>query len=237
MKFTIDSYKTLINTIKQEKYVLSNYREYTNYKKVVIIKHDVDMSLEKAAELAEFEQSMGVQTTYNILLCSDFYNPYSKKNMDCVNRIIRAGHDIGLHFDEVRYKNNIEENILREISILENFIGESVNSVSMHRPSKLMLESDMHIDNGRIVNTYSNEFFKNFKYVSDSRRNWKENPLDIVNSGEYDKIHILMHPIWYSEKEESMATTLKNFLNAAVSQRYETLNENIRDLEDALNCE
>ncbi len=56
--------------------------------------------------------------------------------------------------------------------------------------------------------------------------------METVNCGKYDKIHILTHPIWYTEKEEDITERLQQFLDRAVYERYETLQENIRDLEN-----
>ncbi len=123
MYFTLKAYAELIDCIRSNHYAISNYREYTNYEKAVIIKHDVDQSLKKAAEFAEFEAGLGIQTVYHILLCSDFYNPYSKKNMEYIKRIQSAGHEIGLHFDEARYNGNILKNIDFEIDLLKRFVG------------------------------------------------------------------------------------------------------------------
>ena len=200
MKFTFDAYEKLIELIRKENYIIASYSNYSQYEKAVIIKHDVDMSLEMAADFAEFEKKLGISSTYNILLCSDFYNPYSKKNMNHILKIFNMGHEIGLHFDEARYSEDIIENINKEIFLLEQYIGTEIKSFSMHRPSEETLRAEYSLKNGEIVNTYSRKFFKEFKYISDSRRNWREDPIETIKSGKYSKIHILTHPIWYSRK-------------------------------------
>lgn len=234
MKFTFDAYERLINLIRKENYVISGYSDYEQYEKVVIIKHDVDMSLEIAAEFAEFEKKLGISTTYNILLCSDFYNPYSKKNMQHIMKIRDLGHEIGLHFDEVRYSEDVIGNINKEIYLLEQYIGEEIKSFSMHRPSQETLKAEYSLKNGKIVNTYSEEFFKGFKYVSDSRHNWREDPIEIIKSGQYAKVHILTHPIWYATEEQKIKDTLQMFVKKASLERYTSLEDNIRDLKSIL---
>lgn len=235
MKFTLKDYAALIECIRRNGYAISDYAEYKKYDKVVIIKHDVDTSLKKAAEFAEFERSLGISTTYNVLLCSDFYNPYSKRNIEYLKRISEAGHDIGLHFDEMRYEDNILENIDRELEMLENYVGMRIKSMSMHRPSQQTLEANYLIGGGRIVNSYSKEFFKEFKYISDSRMNWREDPFETVECGKYDNIHLLTHPIWYTENEESnISEILDSFVESALPERYHALEENIRDLKSIL---
>lgn len=234
MEFTLKAYASLINTIRSNGYVITDYMNYGKYEKSVIIKHDVDMSLSRALAFAEFEHELGIRTTYNVLLCSDFYNPYSKKNMECMIKMMDLGHEIGLHYDEVRHEGDVLENINRELDILASFLGKRVNSLSMHRPSEHTLKANYQIDNGRIINSYSEEFFKEFKYISDSRMNWREDPVEAIESGKYDRIHILTHPIWYADKEETISERLKKFLEEASPERYETLKDNIRDLTSIL---
>lgn len=236
MRFTFDSYSELIKLIKREGYAISNYQDYDNYDKVVIIKHDVDMSLGKAFELARLENQLGIRTIYNVLLCSNFYNPYSKKSIEYIRGIETLGHEIGLHFDEVRYERaeDIVVEINNEIALLEKYINGNVRSFSMHRPSAETLKANYIVNKGKTVNTYSETFFREFKYVSDSRRNWQEDPIETVTCGKYSRIHILTHPIWYTQDEEDIAMRLEDFLQGAISERYENMKENIRDLESII---
>ena len=101
----------------------------------------------------------------------------------------------------------------------------------MHRPSDLVLGKDIDLGEG-IINSYSNEFFQNFKYVSDSRRNWREDVEAIATSRKYGKLHILTHPFWYREEEKSAREVLLEFIDARGKQCYESLRENIRDLDE-----
>ena len=61
--------------------------------------------------------------------------------------------------------------------------------------------------------------------------NWRENIEEIIDSEKYSQLHILTHPFWYSEKMESMEEKLEQFLKLATKERYESLEENIRDFE------
>lgn len=108
----------------------------------------------------------------------------------------------------------------------------------MHRPSPAALEADYKIPG--IVNSYGKTFFHEFKYLSDSRRRWREPVLDIVRSGEYDRLHILTHAFWYHEAEEDISQTVGAFIRSANRERYRRMAENITDIaailkeEDAL---
>ena len=142
------------------------------------------------------------------------------------------GHEIGLHFDETVYKSagtaQIVANILRERDVLSAILGVPVTTVSMHRPSKATLEAELQIPG--MVNSYGKTFFHDFKYLSDSRHRWREPVWDIVCNQMYDRLHILTHPFWYHDYEETISETVGNFVNSGNRARYSAMSENIADL-------
>ena len=120
--------------------------------------------------------------------------------------------------------------ILSEVAILEKIVGE-INAISMHRPSKETLESNISIPG--VANSYSKKFFSEFKYISDSRMVWREDPIEVITSGKYDRIQILTHPFWYFETERSMKKIIGDFIacqGAYLSDRYNTFNNNFTGL-------
>lgn len=242
MKFTYDAYENLIHLIQKSGYTITNYHNYMQAENACILRHDVDMDLEKAEQFAEFEANIGecrITSTYFILISSDLYNPFSKKNTECLKHIIKNGHEIGLHFDEKKYmaeenfdKELLIESCMREINLLSNMIEAPVTCVSMHRPSKRFLEDNIELDG--IVNSYSGTFFRSFKYVSDSRMCWRENVETIVSAKKEQALHILTHPIWYAKEENTIHTIMKNFVYDALSDRYNSVCDNIRDFQQIL---
>lgn len=239
MEFTYKAFSDLIDLLKENGYFFSNYHNYKEKEKCVIFRHDVDSSLEKALEMAKVEYSKNIKSTYFVLLSTNFYNIFSKESYTILSEISSLGHEIGLHFDETRYKINsldeFKQFIETEVKVMELLLNKAVQTVSMHRPSKWVLDNDIVLDN--IVNSYSNEFFKSFKYVSDSRMNWREDVVAIVKSDKYNRLHILTHPFWYAENNESMRDKLINFINSANKQRAKYQDENFRDLFDVISQE
>lgn len=231
MDFTYKAYKGMIEKLLDKNYEISDYKNYKEKKKVVILRHDIDTSLEKALRIAEIEKELNVYSTYFILLSTDFYNINSEKSLKIVKEIKRLGGKIGLHFDEKKYKINDQEDYIKyvnyELDILSSILNEKIDIVSMHRPSKEFLEMDLEIPN--VINSYQKVFFNKFKYISDSRMNWRENVEEIIEKNQYKALHILIHPFWYEENEKTMEEKLKIFLNGAIWERYNSLNENIRN--------
>ena len=232
MEFTYKAYQMLIGLLQQGNYAFCTYHNWQQHDRCVILRHDIDYSIEKSLELAQLEASLGVQSTYFVLLTSDFYNVASAKNLKILREIQRLGHEIGLHFDEKSYAENTVQHIVEEKAILSEILGTPVSCVSMHRPSKATLEAELQIP--EMVNSYGKTFFHDFKYLSDSRRRWREPVQDIIQSGTYDRLHILTHAFWYQESEEAIHTTVKHFLLSALPQRYDQLQDNITDLENII---
>lgn len=236
MKFTYEAYKNMILNLKENNYEIVDYKNYKKRDKVVILRHDIDTSLEKALEMVELENKLNVSAIYFVLLSTDFYNVASKKSLEIIKEIIKLGGTIGLHFDEQKYQVETKEDLIKyvkyEADILSKIIGKKIEIVSMHRPSKKFLEMNLEIP--EMINSYQKEFFEDFKYVSDSRMNWREDVEEITSSNKYKKLHILTHPFWYEEKENTMKNKLERFLIKAILERYGSLDDNIRDFQDII---
>lgn len=233
MEFTYKAYRDLIHLLKNKGYSVGNYHNYLDYEKVAILRHDVDLSIEKALLMAKFEQSLGITSTYFFLISTDFYNIASQNVQIKIKRIQNMGHEVGLHFDETKYRNSNDTSgilpyLQNEVKVMELLLEIPIHTVSMHRPSATTLEADY--DLGDIVNSYSKIFFRDFKYISDSRRFWKEDVVTIINSENFNRLHILTHPFWYNENELTIEQSIFGFVNDANTERYKQLQNNICDL-------
>lgn len=235
MEFTYDAYAKLISMLRYYDYQFVSYHNYENSKLCVIMRHDVDTSLEKAVKLSSFERKLGIQSTYFVLVSSPLYNVVTADSIRKLRKIQADGHEIGLHFDELNYDEinyrkfgGVENTIRREVDLLSSILECEIRSVSMHRPSARTLQANY--DLGNIVNSYSEEFFSGFKYVSDSRRRWREDVYEIIKSRKYNKLHILTHAFWYNEVEKSIKQSILEFIDDAVIERTMALNQNITDL-------
>lgn len=238
MKFTYESYKMMLKNLMDKGYSFKNYLNWDEEEKTVILRHDVDNSLKKAVLLSEVEKEMSVHgATYFVLLSTNFYNVHSKESRNCISNIIRNGGSIGLHFDEAQYdissEEELKEYVCKEIKILSEIVETKVNVVSMHRPSEKILSGDVEF--AGIINSYSDTFFHRMKYLSDSRRCWRENIDDIIMGERYARLHILTHPFWYMEgREKNLKQTLKEAMIEAAMNYYDNMDSNFRNLESEL---
>lgn len=237
MHFTYQAYRDLLSLLREQGYAFETYHTWRETPRCVILRHDIDTSLSQAVRLAELEAEEGVQSTWFVLLRTDFYNAFSKSGREALDHIRSLGHEIGLHFDEASYvpalmPEELPGRAAEEADLLSALLGAPVTSISMHRPSKATLEADYQIPG--LVNSYGRTFFRDFKYLSDSRRRWREPVEDIIRAGEYDRLHILTHAFWYHEQEEDISQTVEDFICLANRERYRQMAENIEDINSIL---
>ena len=236
INFTYEGYFELVLKLQEQGYKFVSYHNWKDAEKCVIFRHDIDNDVNKALVLARCERERGIFSTYFVLLTSDFYNVFSRSSAEALRGIADCGHEIGLHFDEMRYPelagnvDAVRAKIQQEAKILEAAAGCPIRCVSMHRPSPLILEADLEIPG--IVNSYGKTFFKEFKYLSDSRRRWREPVDEIIASGQYRRLHILTHAFWYQDRPMTMGETVKVFIEGANRDRWHILNENFTKLEE-----
>ena len=237
-EFTYQAYRELLALLRENGYETASYNDWQNKSRPVILRHDIDNSIDKVVAFARLEQECGVQSTYFVLISSDFYNVFSAASTQGLREIMACGHEVGLHFDEMNYPDivgnvdAIREKILQEADLLQFVTGQPVTKVSMHRPSKNLLATNLEIPG--MVNSYSERFFREFKYLSDSRHCWREPVLDIIRSRQYQKLHILTHAEAYTKEPLDLQHWMKCFLAEAKTDRWDILNRNFTDLSTVL---
>ncbi|NBI02656.1 hypothetical protein D7X88_05400 [bacterium C-53] len=173
------------------------------------------------------------KATYFVLVSTNFYNIFSKDSKEYISKIMECGGEIALHFDETQYEMNDEEelitHIIEERNILQGVAGMPVRVVSMHRPSKQFLTKDLKIEG--IINAYGKEYFSEMKYISDSRRNWRED-VDNLDFENYKRFCILTHPIWYDQTEkENIKAALYDQIIKSLRDKWSYFEENISNFE------
>ena len=197
-----DGYKNLLNMALSSGYdfIPFNKAEFKSNTLQCLLRHDIDVDLEAALNIATIEASLGIKSTFFFMLRSPVYNLMARHNNDDLKKIIDLGHDIALHFDaNYQVTENIVEQIYNEIGILGKITGSKVNAVSFHQP---IMNEVQNISLENIINTYDIELNKKFFYLSDSNMRWKDKPAEVIfKEKNYDKVQLLIHPIWWNEDQ------------------------------------
>lgn len=208
--FSFDDYREIIRIIKATGRQ-TGYKEALQRDSFILMRHDVEYSVERAYALSKVEQSMDFTSAYFFQWTNNSYNILSRRNMDIIKDMHERGHCIGLHFalNGMTDMELIRRQIVKEINILQEMFGFEIDTFSIHRPSKDVLRENIKLPG--ILNAYQDEFFTfaenvsaqtplQVKYMSDANHIWRYGYPDEANITGYDKVQILTHPFAWSRK-------------------------------------
>ena len=208
--FSFEDYREIIRIIQSTgRHV--NYADALGRDKFIIMRHDVEYSVERAYELAKVEYSMDFISTYFFQWTNNTYNVLSRRNLDMIKDMHERGQHIGLHFalNGMTDMAEIRKRIRKEIDVLSEMFGFAIKEFSIHRPSKDVLRENIKLDG--VLNAYQDDFFTfadpitedtplQVKYLSDANHIWRYGYPDEANITGYDKVQILTHPFsWCKE--------------------------------------
>jgi hypothetical protein len=201
--FTHSHYKQLLLEAKKEyEFIEFNSSEINKDKKTILCRHDVDLSIHEALNLAQIENEINVKATYFLLPHSEFYNLFEKSITEKVNEVISLGHSVGLHFDPIYYniktKEELEYWLNFEKEIIQKIFKVQINVFSFHNPTEEILKFD-DLSYAGMINTYANEIKVNVAYCSDSNGYWRfKRMYDVISTDKPKKLQILTHPEWWT---------------------------------------
>ena len=227
MEFTYDAYFRFLDELRSAGYRVRGFDgpgECTNpHDQVVLLRHDVDLDLDRAVALARLEHEHGISSSYFFLLTSPFYNPASASGRERVRAIAALGHTVGLHFDATVHgavddPAEFNRRCTGEAEQLEAISGAPVHAVSFHRPPSLLVGGNAELTAPR-VHTYLPHYVREMEYCTDSTGAWRYGPPDerpAVARGE--ALHFLTHPVWWGEEAVPPGARLRALLDDRAAQ-------------------
>ena len=134
--FNINKYLELIRCLLKV-----GLKPSTNWNKkttvnTLLLRHDVDFSIDCAHQIAKHESKLKVYSTFFFMLTSNMYNILSAHNQKLVKEIANMGHKVSIHFDPTVYQSL--DNFIYEKNIFENLINIKVDIASIHRPGRFL---------------------------------------------------------------------------------------------------
>jgi UDP-GlcNAc3NAcA epimerase len=231
--FTYTHYRRMLTSLQERGYAFAAFPEAEELlawgEPFVLLRHDIDMEVEKAIALAEVEAELGVAATYFPMTSTEHYNVFSASASAAVRTILELGHHLGLHFDLAAHGTNgalsIAEACEQEAELLESWFEREIEIVSFHRPSETLTE-DVELSR---PHTYLPLFHEPIRYFADSRGVWpRGEPTASPEFAEGRPLHVLVHPIWWNERPLSPHEALMRF----VDRRTDLLERSL-----AANCE
>lgn len=203
-------YRKIIRDVKKTGRHM-NYAEAQGKPGFVIMRHDIEFSIERAYALSLVESEEDFRSTYFVQLTNDSYNALSGRGLKMLRDMNERGHHIGLHYhvhgqsDRVLVRDGVRD----ELRILSEMLGVKVDCYSFHRPKKEIYYYDISIPGA--INAYSKEFFTyaenitddtvlDVKYIADSKHRWNYGYPDYETLMRHPKVQLLIHPFSWTEE-------------------------------------
>jgi len=233
-----ESLETFFQEAKQHGYAFIGYEQAQQTPRFIIMRHDVDLDLNYAAELAELEARHDVGSTYFLMLRNPLYNLLAPQSSRCLRKILDLGHQVGLHFDVSAYpdanQSRLLEAISHELSILKQLAGSDRVSkcVTFHKPNPHILNTEIVTDD--FFSGYNRSFFRDIRYIADSGGAWREESiLELIRDARPPRIQFTSHPIWWiapgRTQAEKLAALLQQHAALAEEDLACTINDPSRD--------
>lgn len=201
-----EEYLAILKKFKKIGYEARSFHNFSKLKSHLLLRHDVDVSIERAYEIAKIENNFGWSSVFFILLSSPFYNTLDPLNVKRLREMVEMGHEIAVHL-EIEANVDLQQKAKHEALILQNITGQKVKLISFHRPTANAAEfnfKDYRFDG--FSHTYENRFINDIGYVSDSRGEWHYgHPLDHHSVKSGFALQFLTHPIWWTCPEAEVA--------------------------------
>jgi hypothetical protein len=170
----------------------------------LFLRHDVDLSLEAALELARLEHARGARATYFLMTESVFYNLESELGRNTLRELRDLGHAVGLH---AVYPRAAQDDRFDAV-------------VAWHNPDRAYVNGPV----SGFVNVMQAPWFTKGKYRSDSNQHWREGcPHDELRAGAFEWLQLLVHPEIWVYPGATMGETMRAMVEAKQSELFDYL--------------
>jgi len=208
--FTLAHYRELLEAARAGGYRFAGFDEPPSDGDVVL-RHDVDLSLDAALRVAELEVEEEATATYFLMTESVFYNLASKEGVDTIERLRALGHRIGLHA------------VYPSATLDERF--DPV--IAWHNPDPEFMTAPI----AGVVNAMQEGWFDPATYRSDSNQHWRSGcPHAELRDGAFPWLQLLTHPEIWVYPGETMGETMRAMLDEERERRLVQLSEDRIDL-------
>jgi hypothetical protein len=178
----------------------------------LLLRHDVDLSLDAALCLAELEHEAGAAATYFLMTGSVFYNLASSEGVNALRRLRELSHRVGLH---AVWPNRVLDERFDPV-------------VAWHNPDPKYMSQPL--EDG-VANVMEPRFFAPERYRSDSNQHWRSGcPHEALARGEIEWLQLLTHPEIWVYPGATMGETMRAMLDAERERRLQQLAEDRIDL-------
>ena len=211
--FELGHYRELIEAARAGGYRFAGF-DATPRPGDLLLRHDVDLSLEAALAMAELEAELEAPATYLLMTRSEFYNLEAPSGQEAIERLRRLDHRVGLH---AVYPDATADPRFDRV-------------LAWHNPDPDYMTAPLE----SFVNVMQPGYFDPERYRSDSNQRWRHGcPHEPLAHGEFDWLQLLIHPEIWVYPGETMRETMLAMLEAERDLRLERLEADRIDLGQA----
>jgi hypothetical protein len=208
--FSLEHYRELLQAAKSGGYRWAGF-DKPPAAGDLILRHDVDLSLDAALAVAEVETAESAWSTWFLMTRSVFYNLASSEGDRAISRLRELGHRVAHHA------------VYPHVDLDERF--ERV--VAWHNPDPEYMAAPIP----GAVNVMEPPFFEPEHYRSDSNQRWRHGcPHEALARGEFEWLQLLTHPEIWAFAGTSMRESMESMLDADRASRFEHLRNDRIDL-------
>lgn len=209
--FTLDHYRELLQAARAGGYRFGRFDGQPPRRGDLLLRHDVDLSLDAALRMAVLESEEDVSATYFLMTESVFYNLASTEGVAAMARLRELGHRVGLH---AVYPNAVLDDRFDPV-------------VAWHNPDPGYMSAPI----AGALNVMQQEYFDPPTYRSDSNQRWRSGcPHEELRAGGFPWLQLLTHPEIWVYPGATMGGTMRAMLDAERERRLVQLAEDRIDL-------
>lgn len=208
--FTLEHYRELLDAARAGGYRFARFDQPPRSGDL-LLRHDVDLSLDAAVTMAELEAEEGAVATYFLMTESVFYNLASKEGVAAIARLRALGHRIGIH---AVYPTAARDDRFDPV-------------LAWHNPDPEYMSSPVE----GVVNVMQAGWFDPPTYRSDSNHRWRSAcPHDELRARSFPWLQLLTHPEIWVYPGSTMGETMRAMLDAERERRLAQLADDRIDL-------
>ena len=208
--FSLEHYAELLRAARAGGYEYAGF-DRTLEPGELILRHDVDLSLDAALAVAELEAREDAWSTWFLMTRSVFYNLASQEGVAAIERLRALGHRVAHHA------------VWPDVDLDERF--DPV--VAWHNPDPEYMQAEIP----GAVNVMEPRFFDPEHYRSDSNQHWRHGcPHADLAAGRFEWLQLLTHPEIWAFPGATMRETMESMLDADRAARLELLRADRIDL-------
>lgn len=181
--FTINTYKLLLEALKNQDYQFQTFEQYLNHPatKSIVIRHDVDARPQNSLQLAIIEAQLNIKGTYN------FRAKPQSWDEEIIKEIAKQGHEIGYHYEDLATHKGDHEKAIEGFKQNLNKLRKiaKVSTICMHgsptskHDSRDLWKTNNYKDLKLKGEPYFDVDYTQVLYLTDTGRRWDGHKVSI----------------------------------------------------------